>query len=48
MEVQAEMDRVATFTGAHINSSILHGSQQRFPIKVRGAGLTIIVFVFYP
>lgn len=34
MEVQAELDRVATFKGGSINSSILHGSQQRFPIKV--------------
>ncbi len=34
MEVQAELDRVATFKGGNINSSILHGSQQRFPIKV--------------
>ncbi|CAM9114367.1 unnamed protein product [Scytosiphon promiscuus] len=34
MEIQAELDRVATFKGGHINSSVLHGSQQRFPIKV--------------
>lgn len=34
MEVQAELDRVATFKGGHVNSSILHGSQQRFPVKV--------------
>eukprot|EP00903_Cladosiphon_okamuranus_P006314 g6190.t1 len=33
MEVHAELDRVATFSGGHINSSVLHGSQQRFPIK---------------
>lgn len=37
MEIQAELDRVATFAGAHINSSVLHGSQQRFPIKVRSS-----------
>lgn len=36
MEIQAELDRVATFKGGHINSSVLHGSQQRFPIKVSG------------
>lgn len=35
MEVQAETDRVAAFKGGHVNSSVLHGSQQRFPIKVR-------------
>lgn len=38
MEVQAELDRVATFKGGHINSSVLHGSQQRFTIKVRSCG----------
>lgn len=35
MEVQAELERLATFKGQTINSSVLHGSQQRFPIKVR-------------
>ncbi|CAN0502093.1 unnamed protein product, partial [Ectocarpus sp. 12 AP-2014] len=34
MELQAELDRVATFKGGHVNSSVLHGSQQRFPIKI--------------
>ncbi|CAM9638943.1 unnamed protein product, partial [Ectocarpus fasciculatus] len=34
MELQAELDRLATFKGGHVNSSVLHGSQQRFPIKV--------------
>ena len=40
MEVQAEMDRVAGFKGGHVNSSVLHGSQQRFPIKVDATCLT--------
>lgn len=34
MEVQAELDRLSSFKGGHVNSSILHGSQQRFSIKV--------------
>ncbi|CAM9941019.1 unnamed protein product, partial [Sphacelaria rigidula] len=34
MEVQAELDRVATFKGGNVNSSVMHGSQQRFPVKV--------------
>lgn len=34
MEVQAELDRIADFRGGYINSSVVHGSEQRFPIKV--------------
>lgn len=43
MEVQAELDRVATFRGGNINSSVVHGSQQRFPIKARAFNCCILV-----
>ena len=34
-EVQAELYRIASFKGSCINSSVVDGSQQQFPIEVR-------------
>ncbi|CAM9479254.1 unnamed protein product, partial [Phaeothamnion confervicola] len=34
MEVQAEADRIAALHGGQVNSSVMHGADQTFPVKV--------------
>lgn len=34
LDVNAEFDRIASFSGGNVQSSILHGASQQFPLPV--------------